>query len=113
MSSREEDNRHEKQTPGPSSGTETLDNPDGIAGNSFFASADDSSPPKKRRLPPWLDHFNARDLKELFKCSIAVWIVTLFIVIDPVLRAEGQAMFFGWYASCLVNFSQSLTSNPV
>lgn len=96
MSSPEDNNGHEKQAPGPSSGSETLDNPDGLAGNSFFDSADGSSPPKKRRLAPLLDHFNSRDLKELFKCSIAVWIITLFIVIDPVLRAEGQAMFFGW-----------------
>lgn len=113
MSSREENNGHEKQTPGPSSGSEALNNLDGLAGNSFFASADDSSLPKKRRLPPLLDHFNARDLKELFKCSIAVWILTLFIVIDPVLRAEGQAMFFGRYASFLVSSNQSLTSNLV
>lgn len=49
-----------------------------------------------RKLPPWLDHFNAKDLKILFKCSVAVWIFTLFIFISDTLRVLGQATFFGW-----------------
>ncbi|KAF4970321.1 hypothetical protein FSARC_2641 [Fusarium sarcochroum] len=53
-----------------------------------------------RRLPAWLDHFNAKDLKILFKCSLAVWILTLFIFINDTLRVLGQAAFFG----CIVLF---------
>jgi hypothetical protein len=49
-----------------------------------------------RKLPAWLDHFNAKDLKILFKCSVAVWIFTLFILISDTLRVLGQATFFGW-----------------
>lgn len=64
--------------------------------NSYFET-NITSAEKKRKLPPLLDHLKSKkDLKELFKCSLAVWIVTLFIVINPVLRAEGQALFFGW-----------------
>ncbi|CAG7566221.1 unnamed protein product [Fusarium equiseti] len=53
-----------------------------------------------RKLPAWLDHFNAKDLKILFKCSLAVWIFTLFIFISDTLRVLGQATFFG----CIVLF---------
>lgn len=49
-----------------------------------------------KKLPAWLDHFNARDLKILFKCSLAVWILTIFIFINDSLRVLGQAAFFGW-----------------
>ncbi|KAF7542177.1 hypothetical protein G7Z17_g11813 [Cylindrodendrum hubeiense] len=55
---------------------------------------------KTKRLPPWLDHFNSRDLKTLFKCSLAVWILTIFIFIDDTLSLMGQAGFFG----CIVLF---------
>ncbi|KAG5749736.1 hypothetical protein H9Q70_007602 [Fusarium xylarioides] len=54
-----------------------------------------------RRLPAWLDHFNAKDLKILFKCSLAVWILTLFIYISDTLRVLGQSAFFG----CVVLFT--------
>ncbi|KAF4905041.1 hypotheticall protein [Colletotrichum viniferum] len=53
-----------------------------------------------KRLPAWLDHFNAKDLKVLFKCSLAVWILTLFIFIKATLAVVGQAVFFG----CIVLF---------
>ncbi|CAI0654532.1 unnamed protein product [Colletotrichum noveboracense] len=53
-----------------------------------------------KRLPAWLDHFNAKDLKVLFKCSLAVWILTLFIFIKATLAVTGQAVFFG----CIVLF---------
>ncbi|CAG9990957.1 unnamed protein product [Clonostachys byssicola] len=53
-----------------------------------------------KKLPAWLDHFNAKDLKILFKCSLAVWILTLFIFINDTLRLLGQAAFFG----CIVLF---------
>lgn len=46
------------------------------------------------RIPPWLDHFNMKDLKILFKTSLAVWITTLFIFIKPTLDFIGQATFF-------------------
>ncbi|TIA79417.1 hypothetical protein D6C76_03603 [Aureobasidium pullulans] len=56
-----------------------------------------TSPPskKKRKLPPFLDHFNARDLKILFRCSVAFWVASLLIVIEPTLRTFGNATFFG------------------
>ncbi|RSL98392.1 hypothetical protein CEP52_010374 [Fusarium oligoseptatum] len=53
-----------------------------------------------RKLPKWLDHFNAIDLRTLFKCSLAVWIFTLFILIDDTLHVFGQGTFFG----CIVLF---------
>lgn len=57
----------------------------------------DSSPGKKsKKLPPWLDHFNAKDLKILFKCSLSVWLTTILIFINPTLNILGQATFFGW-----------------
>lgn len=58
------------------------------------------NPATRKKLPEWLDHFNAKDLKILFKCSAAVWINTLLIFINPTLRAIGQATFFG----CIVLF---------
>jgi hypothetical protein len=66
---------------------------DEILASPYFVH-DSQDPPKKKRLPPWLNHFNAKDMKNLFKCSIAVWIATLFLVIDPVLVSYGQATFF-------------------
>lgn len=53
-------------------------------------------PTKKRKLPQWLDHFNAKDLKNLLKCSLAVWIMIIFIFIDKTLNVIGSAAFFGW-----------------
>lgn len=50
---------------------------------------------KKKKLPPFLDHFNARDLKILFRCSVAFWVSSLFIFIEPTLQAFGAAAFFG------------------
>jgi hypothetical protein len=50
---------------------------------------------KKRKLPPFLDHFNARDLKILFRCSVALWVASLLIVIEPTLQTFGNATFFG------------------
>ena len=44
----------------------------------------------------WSKDFKARNLKILFKCSMAVWIMTLFIFINATLRVLGQAAFFGW-----------------
>jgi len=52
----------------------------------------------KRRLPPFLDHFNARDLKTLCRCSIAFWMASLFVLIEPTLQTFGNAAFF----SCIV-----------
>ncbi|CAI7646711.1 unnamed protein product [Penicillium glandicola] len=47
-----------------------------------------------RKLPGWLDHFNARDLKVLFRCSLAAWVASLLIFITPSLSAIGTATFF-------------------
>lgn len=63
----------------------------------------DSAPPviaeKKRRLPPFLDHFNGRDLKIFFRCWVAVWVACLLIFIHPSLESIGTATFFAAYAS--------------
>lgn len=50
---------------------------------------------RRKKLPPWLDHFNLKDLKVLFKCSAAAWIMTILVFIGPSLRVIGQATFFG------------------
>ncbi|CAM1505978.1 Fc.00g116150.m01.CDS01 [Cosmosporella sp. VM-42] len=49
---------------------------------------------KAKTLPPWLDHFNAHDLKVLLRCWIAAWVATLLIFINPSLHSIGQATFF-------------------
>ncbi|KAE8440859.1 hypothetical protein EG329_006376 [Mollisiaceae sp. DMI_Dod_QoI] len=67
--------------------------------NPYFANAAQPQGASKK-LPPWLDHFNAKDLKNLFKCSVAVWIQTVLIFINPTLRVMGQAAFVG----CIVLF---------
>ncbi|RAK90480.1 hypothetical protein BO79DRAFT_262141 [Aspergillus costaricaensis CBS 115574] len=46
-------------------------------------------------LPAWLDHFNLRDLKVLFRCWTAAWVATLLIFIGPALQSIGIATFFG------------------
>jgi hypothetical protein len=57
-----------------------------------------SSRSRKRRLPSVIsEHLNAKDPKTLFKCSLAVWINTILIFINPILRVIGQAGFFGGY----------------
>ena len=66
---------------------------DEIANSPYFVHENDAKP--KKGLPPWLDHFNAKDLKTLFKCAVAVWIATLFLLINPILNEYGQATFFG------------------
>jgi hypothetical protein len=49
---------------------------------------------KSRKLPGWLDHFNARDLKVLFRCSMAAWVASLLIFINSSLKTIGTATFF-------------------
>ena len=65
-----------------------------LANSPYFIHENDARP-KKRSLPEWLNHFNTKDLKTLFKCSVAAWVATLFIFINPTLVAYGQATFFG------------------
>jgi hypothetical protein len=65
----------------------------GDVDTSYFVKGQSKS---ARKLPQWLDHVNAKDLKILFKCSLAVWIMTTFIFISDTLRVIGQATFFGW-----------------
>ena len=81
----------------------------------FFVQSNDGDAKKKKRkrkgLPKWLDHFNAKDLKVLFKCSVAVWILTIFIFIDATLRAIGQAAFFGWYTLSPHYFESAAEAN--
>ena len=52
------------------------------------------APKAGRKLPEWLDHFNARDLKVLFRCSLAAWVAALLIFITPSLSVIGTATFF-------------------
>lgn len=49
----------------------------------------------KFSLPGWLDHFNARDLKVLFRCWVALWVSSLLMFIGPALHSIGIATFFG------------------
>ncbi|KAH7142812.1 hypothetical protein B0J13DRAFT_50985 [Dactylonectria estremocensis] len=48
-----------------------------------------------KKLPKWLDHFNANDFKVFFRCWAAVWVATLFIFINPTLNHIGLASFLG------------------
>lgn len=58
-------------------------------------------PPKRnRRLPSWLDHFNGRDLKVLFRCWAAAWVAALLMFINPTLHTIGTETFF----ACIVLF---------
>ncbi|KAJ5836504.1 Brefeldin A sensitivity protein-related protein [Penicillium robsamsonii] len=52
------------------------------------------APKPGRKLPGWLDHFNARDLKMLFRCSLAAWVAILLVFIMPSLSVIGTATFF-------------------
>lgn len=70
--------------------------PSELAASSYFLHENGAL--QQKGLPQWLNHFNAKDLKTLFKCSVAVWIATLFIFIDPLLVTYGQATFFGCIA---------------
>ncbi|THC98089.1 hypothetical protein EYZ11_002441 [Aspergillus tanneri] len=61
------------------------------------AQASTSAPKDARRsfsLPAWLDHFNARDLKVLFRCWAATWVASLLIFIGPSLHAIGISAYF-------------------
>ncbi|KAH7123504.1 hypothetical protein B0J13DRAFT_154901 [Dactylonectria estremocensis] len=80
----------------PKSDSASDDAPDTVL-NPYFTNA---APSSVRKLPPWLDHFNAKDLKKLFRCSLAVWIMTILIFINPTLKVMGQAAFLG----CIVLF---------
>ncbi|KAF4952755.1 hypothetical protein FGADI_6508 [Fusarium gaditjirri] len=62
--------------------------------NPYFTNTDTTTLPR-RKLPMWLDHFNARDLKMFFRCSVAMWIMTVFIYITPIQDEMGQASFLG------------------
>ncbi|KAJ2968825.1 hypothetical protein NQ176_g8992 [Zarea fungicola] len=52
-----------------------------------------ASPPKTRNLPQWLDHFNRRDLTTTLRCTIAVWVASLLMLIHPSLFRLGQTTF--------------------
>ena len=64
--------------------------------SSYFTQGAPSQDSTAKRLPPWLDHFNAKDLKTLFKSSLAVWIQMILIFIAPTLKVMGSAAFVGW-----------------
>lgn len=83
-----QENSQQRIDPTEDADPEAIENP-------YFANAV-KSPAGTRKLPPLLDHFNAKDLKKLFKCTLAVWIQTILILINPTLRVLGQAAFLGW-----------------
>ncbi|KYK60848.1 hypothetical protein DCS_01986 [Drechmeria coniospora] len=62
------------------------------------AASTPSPPPHPRRhpwkLPPWLDHFNARDLKMLLRCWTAAWVAMMLVFVGPAFDALGVATFF-------------------
>lgn len=91
--SKMEKDQNVSQSAAPTNGKQTDEQGDTPESkNPYFLSAEQSP----KALPAWLDHFNVRDMKILFKCSFAVWITTLLILIRPTLVALGQATFFGW-----------------
>ena len=49
---------------------------------------------RRRKLPAFLDHFSARDLKVLFRCWVAAWVASIFMFITPILTNIGPATFF-------------------
>lgn len=53
------------------------------------------SPSRRFSLPTWLDHFNLRDLKVVFRCWAAVWVSSILMFIGPSLHSIGLATFFG------------------
>jgi hypothetical protein len=71
--------------------SEKVDNLSSTAPPGIDAKATKSS---RRLLPSWLDHFNARDLKVLFRCWVAAWVAVLLIFIGPTLRTIGVDTFF-------------------
>jgi hypothetical protein len=81
------DMRREKEEISTASSATSIDSP-------FFLSSNGEPKPTKG-LPGWLNHFNKKDLKTLFKCSIAVWIATIFMFINPIADSFGTATFFG------------------
>ena len=52
------------------------------------------APKAGRKLPEWLDHFNARDIQVLFRCTLAAWVASLLILITPSVSVIGTATFF-------------------
>ncbi|KAE8320412.1 hypothetical protein BDV39DRAFT_187934 [Aspergillus sergii] len=52
----------------------------------------------QKRLPQFLDHFNARELRIFFRCWVAAWVSSLFIFIPSTLNNLGVVAFF----ACLI-----------
>ncbi|OJJ51069.1 hypothetical protein ASPZODRAFT_127074 [Penicilliopsis zonata CBS 506.65] len=55
-----------------------------------------------RQLPPWLNHFNPRDLKTLFRCCVAAWVAAILIFINPALQTIGTATFFACFTVFMI-----------
>lgn len=53
-----------------------------------------SSPQDRFPFPAWLDHFNTRDLKTVFRCWVAIWVSEILMFIGPSLDNIGVATFF-------------------
>ncbi|KAJ5594875.1 uncharacterized protein N7459_001083 [Penicillium hispanicum] len=54
-----------------------------------------SLPRRQLTLSAWLDHFNMRDLKPVFRCWVAIWVSSLLMFIRPSFDSVGIATFFG------------------
>ncbi|KAL6881916.1 hypothetical protein HDV57DRAFT_85084 [Trichoderma longibrachiatum] len=54
----------------------------------------DEASGKRRSLPSSLNHFNGNDIKTLFRCSVAAWVASLLIFIEPSLHSIGVSTFF-------------------
>lgn len=67
--------------------------------DSAMAGKETSVASTRRKLPGFLDHFNARDLKVVFRCSVAAWVASLLIFINPSLHEVGTATFFAAYVN--------------
>ena len=60
--------------------------------NPYFVGSEDTPAPGKG----FLDHWNRNDLAKLLKCSLALWIMTILVYIDPTLKTLGPTAFVGW-----------------
>ncbi|KAE8404359.1 hypothetical protein BDV37DRAFT_294023 [Aspergillus pseudonomiae] len=58
------------------------------------SNANNAIPKNSFRLPAFLDHFNARELKVFFRCWVGIWVASLLIFITPSLTSIGTATFF-------------------